>query len=133
MPAAEALATLDAEGKVVFPCEVELADGSGTQVATATVHWHVRLNKPATAERMSLVRLDRDEAGLAVATFDSPPLNLFNRRLFDDLQADGRRGRGRSAPGAPLPRRGSRRLRAGSTCTSSTASRPSGRAGSGTS
>jgi enoyl-CoA hydratase len=36
---------------------------------------------------MSLVRLDRDEAGLAVASFDSPPLNLFNRQLLDDLQA----------------------------------------------
>jgi enoyl-CoA hydratase len=36
---------------------------------------------------MSLVRLDRDEAGVAVASFDSPPLNLFNRQLFDDLQA----------------------------------------------
>ena len=36
---------------------------------------------------MSLVRLDRDDAGLAVATFDSPPLNLFNRQLFEDLQA----------------------------------------------
>jgi len=36
---------------------------------------------------MSLVRLDRDEAGLAVASFDSPPLNLFNRQMLDDLQA----------------------------------------------
>jgi enoyl-CoA hydratase/carnithine racemase len=36
---------------------------------------------------MSLVRLDRDEAGLAVASFDNPPLNLFNRQLFEDLQA----------------------------------------------
>jgi enoyl-CoA hydratase/carnithine racemase len=36
---------------------------------------------------MSLVRLDRDEAGLAVASIDSPPLNLFNRQLFEDLQA----------------------------------------------
>lgn len=49
VPAADALATLDAEGKVEFPCEIELADESGTQVATATVHWHVRLNKPAAA------------------------------------------------------------------------------------
>jgi len=48
--AAEALATLDAEGKVEFPCEIELADASGTRVATATVGWHVRLNKPAAAE-----------------------------------------------------------------------------------
>jgi acyl-coenzyme A thioesterase PaaI-like protein len=47
VPAAEALATLDAEGKVVFPCEIEMADASGLRVATATVHWHVRLNKPA--------------------------------------------------------------------------------------
>ena len=41
--AAKALATLDAEGKVEFPCEVELSDGDGQRVATATVHWHVRL------------------------------------------------------------------------------------------
>lgn len=50
VPAAEALATLDSEGKVVFPCEIELTDASGLRVATATVHWHVRLNKPAAAE-----------------------------------------------------------------------------------
>jgi enoyl-CoA hydratase len=36
---------------------------------------------------VALVRLERDEGGLAVATFDSPPLNLFNRQLFEDLQA----------------------------------------------
>lgn len=41
--AAAALATLDAEGKVEFPCEVELTDKDGQRVATATVHWHVRL------------------------------------------------------------------------------------------
>jgi len=35
---------------------------------------------------MTLVRLERDEAGLAVATLDSPPLNLFNRQLLEDLQ-----------------------------------------------
>ena len=40
---AAALATLDAEGKVEFPCEVELTDKDGLRVATATVHWHVRL------------------------------------------------------------------------------------------
>ena len=44
---AEALATLDAEGKVVFPCQVELTDAAGQRVATATVQWHVRLNQPA--------------------------------------------------------------------------------------
>jgi uncharacterized protein (TIGR00369 family) len=43
MDAAEALATLDAEGKVEFPCEVELSDKDGRRVATATIHWHVRL------------------------------------------------------------------------------------------
>jgi uncharacterized protein (TIGR00369 family) len=50
VPADEALATLDAEGKVEFPCEIELFDGDGTRVAAATVGWHVRLNKPAAAE-----------------------------------------------------------------------------------
>jgi len=49
MPKDEALATLDAGGKVEFPCEVVLTDTAGTRVATATVRWHVRLNKPAAA------------------------------------------------------------------------------------
>ncbi|MDX6627412.1 MAG: hypothetical protein QOE56_2401 [Solirubrobacterales bacterium] len=44
--AAEALATLDAEGKVEFPCEIELTDGDGNTVATASVSWHVRLKDP---------------------------------------------------------------------------------------
>jgi uncharacterized protein (TIGR00369 family) len=43
MPADQALATLDAEGKVEFPCEIELTDGEGTVVAAADVRWHVRL------------------------------------------------------------------------------------------
>jgi uncharacterized protein (TIGR00369 family) len=43
---AAALATLDAAGKVEFPCEVVLTDEAGTQVATATIHWHVRLKDP---------------------------------------------------------------------------------------
>lgn len=47
--AAEALATLDAEGKVEFPCEVELTDKDGARVATATVHWHVRLKEAPPA------------------------------------------------------------------------------------
>jgi uncharacterized protein (TIGR00369 family) len=50
VPAAEALSTLDAEGKVVFPCEIVLTDASGLRVATATVQWHVRLNQPAEPE-----------------------------------------------------------------------------------
>lgn len=33
------------------------------------------------------VRLERDERGLAVATFDSPPLNLFDSRMIEGLQA----------------------------------------------
>jgi uncharacterized protein (TIGR00369 family) len=48
--AAEALSTLDAEGKVVFPCKIDLTDASGQLVATATVQWHVRLNQPAEPE-----------------------------------------------------------------------------------
>lgn len=50
VPKDEALATLDGEGKVVFPCEIELTDSDGERVATATVHWHVRLNRPVGAE-----------------------------------------------------------------------------------
>jgi acyl-coenzyme A thioesterase PaaI-like protein len=50
VPAAEALETLDAEGKVVFPCQIELTDDSGQRVATATVQWHVRLNRPTEPE-----------------------------------------------------------------------------------
>lgn len=41
--AADALATLDAEGRVEFPCLVELRDTASELVATATVEWHVRL------------------------------------------------------------------------------------------
>jgi uncharacterized protein (TIGR00369 family) len=43
--AAEALATLDAEGKVEFPCEVELSNRDGKRVASATIYWHVRLKE----------------------------------------------------------------------------------------
>ena len=39
----EALGTLDAEGKVEFPCEIELTDADGALVAAANVRWHVRL------------------------------------------------------------------------------------------
>lgn len=49
VPKADALAALDADGKVEFPCNVLLSDADGTQVASATVRWHVRLNKPAAA------------------------------------------------------------------------------------
>jgi len=47
-PKEEALATLDRDGKVEFLCEVVLTDGDGTQVASANVRWHVRLNKPTS-------------------------------------------------------------------------------------
>jgi uncharacterized protein (TIGR00369 family) len=42
---AETLATLDAEGKVEFRCEVELTDKDGQRVASAAVDWHVRLKR----------------------------------------------------------------------------------------
>jgi uncharacterized protein (TIGR00369 family) len=42
-PASEALATLDQEGRVDFSVEVEMIDGEGDTVATATVDWNVRL------------------------------------------------------------------------------------------
>jgi enoyl-CoA hydratase len=35
---------------------------------------------------MSAVRLEREDSGLAVATFDRPPLNLFDREMFEGLQ-----------------------------------------------
>jgi acyl-coenzyme A thioesterase PaaI-like protein len=38
------LERLDADGKVEFPVEVDLADGEGNTVAAMTVHWHVRRN-----------------------------------------------------------------------------------------
>jgi uncharacterized protein (TIGR00369 family) len=43
VPAAEALATLDADGRVDFSVEVEMTDAEGDTVATATVDWNVRL------------------------------------------------------------------------------------------
>jgi uncharacterized protein (TIGR00369 family) len=43
MPAEEALAKLDADGRVDFSVEVEMTDGEGVVVATATVDWNVRL------------------------------------------------------------------------------------------
>ncbi len=47
IPASEALSALDGEGKVLFPCEIALHDGEGVLVASATVDWHVRLNRAA--------------------------------------------------------------------------------------
>jgi acyl-coenzyme A thioesterase PaaI-like protein len=46
IPADKALATLDADGKVEFPCEIELTDSDGAVVAAANVRWHVRLKDP---------------------------------------------------------------------------------------
>jgi uncharacterized protein (TIGR00369 family) len=43
MPVADALATLDAEGRVDFSVEVEMTDAESARVATATVDWNVRL------------------------------------------------------------------------------------------
>ena len=42
-PAADALAALDADGRVDFSVEVEMTDAEGDTVATATVDWNVRL------------------------------------------------------------------------------------------
>jgi uncharacterized protein (TIGR00369 family) len=43
IPAADALAALDADGRVDFSVTVEMTDAEGTEVATATVDWNVRL------------------------------------------------------------------------------------------
>ncbi len=39
------------------------------------------------SEQGKAARLQREEGGLAVLTLDSPPLNLFDRRMIDDFQA----------------------------------------------
>lgn len=36
---------LDADGKVEFPCEIELTNSDGDVVAAANVRWHVRLKE----------------------------------------------------------------------------------------
>jgi uncharacterized protein (TIGR00369 family) len=43
VPADEALAALDKDGRVDFSVEVEMTDGEGDVVASATVDWNVRL------------------------------------------------------------------------------------------
>jgi uncharacterized protein (TIGR00369 family) len=48
VPAAQALDALDTDGKVEFPCDIELTDADGTRVATASVRWHVRLKDQPT-------------------------------------------------------------------------------------
>jgi uncharacterized protein (TIGR00369 family) len=50
MPAAEALAKLDADGRVDFSVEVELTDAEGDVVATATVDWNVRLKSSEASD-----------------------------------------------------------------------------------
>jgi uncharacterized protein (TIGR00369 family) len=49
VPADEALATLDKDGRVDFSVEVEMTDGEGDVVATATVDWNVRLKASESA------------------------------------------------------------------------------------
>jgi uncharacterized protein (TIGR00369 family) len=48
VPATDALATLDKDGRVDFSVGVELTDGDGDVVATATVGWNVRLKDQDT-------------------------------------------------------------------------------------
>ena len=38
------LSSLESDGKVEFPINVEMTDGDGNVVATMTVEWHVRRN-----------------------------------------------------------------------------------------
>ena len=45
-PTAEALAALDADGRVDFSVGVEMTDAEGIVVATANVDWNVRLKNP---------------------------------------------------------------------------------------
>jgi uncharacterized protein (TIGR00369 family) len=50
VPAGEALAALDKDGRVDFSVEVEMTDGEGDVVATATVDWNVRLKAAESAD-----------------------------------------------------------------------------------
>jgi acyl-coenzyme A thioesterase PaaI-like protein len=38
------LASIESDGRLEYPIEVEMKDGDGNVVATMTVHWHVRRN-----------------------------------------------------------------------------------------
>lgn len=49
VPAEEALATLDKDGRIDFSVEVEMTDAEGDVVATATVAWNVRLKGSESA------------------------------------------------------------------------------------
>jgi acyl-coenzyme A thioesterase PaaI-like protein len=40
----ELMGTIESDGRVEFPIEVEMTDAEGNVVATMTVHWHVRRN-----------------------------------------------------------------------------------------
>ena len=62
VPAAEALATLDSEGVVQFPCEIEITDGDGATVATATVRWHVRKTEPAATSDGAAATAEQPDA-----------------------------------------------------------------------
>jgi uncharacterized protein (TIGR00369 family) len=42
---AKAHEILDADGKVEFPCDVELTDADGNAVAAANVRWHLRIKR----------------------------------------------------------------------------------------
>ncbi|MBS1842831.1 MAG: DUF4442 domain-containing protein [Actinobacteria bacterium] len=50
VPAEEALAALDKEGRIDFSVEVEMTDAEGDVVATATVDWNVRLKDSESAD-----------------------------------------------------------------------------------
>jgi acyl-coenzyme A thioesterase PaaI-like protein len=40
------LASIESDGRVEFPIEVEMTDSEANVVATMTVHWHVRASSP---------------------------------------------------------------------------------------
>lgn len=50
VPAEDALATLDKDGRIDFSVEVEMTDAEGDVVATATVAWNVRLKDSESSD-----------------------------------------------------------------------------------
>ena len=76
MPAAEALAKLDADGRIDFSVEVEMTDGEGDPVATATVDWNVRLKDP-----------DRERARMSVAAIRMSEVDVWRWVAAEERRA----------------------------------------------
>jgi enoyl-CoA hydratase/carnithine racemase len=48
--------------------------------------WPVNRREEGSVDERCVVKLEREREGLAVVTFDNPPLNLFDRTMIEDLR-----------------------------------------------